>query len=125
MSERRDHAALTTMREPINGMTNNYHKNTWNLLYTVPRVHPRDAGLRTWNPCAYHLYNAREASGTTREAFAAALSIAVEGIANLLPTTDAGPSKTEKKHVISALLDHLREMPEGKAFEQRVAGLLK
>jgi hypothetical protein len=124
LSERRDHAALTTMREPINGMTNNYHKNTWNL-FTLYLEYILGTPDSYWNPCAYHLYNAREASGTTREAFAAALSIAVEGIANLLPTTDAGPSKTEKKHVISALLDHLREMPEGKAFEQRVAGLLK
>jgi hypothetical protein len=95
LSDRREQAPKTTMRPPINGVTPHYHKNSWKL-FTLYLEYILCTPNSYWNPCAYHIHNAREASGTTREAFAGALGIAVEGIANLLPQYEDDSSKKEK-----------------------------
>jgi hypothetical protein len=80
----------TQMGPPISPASIHFREHGWRLFGCyLAYVAAQTAGTR-WNPVAYHLYNACEATANSVDAWAVGLSVAVEAVAGLitLPSDD-------------------------------------
>jgi hypothetical protein len=116
-------AQRTQFDPPISPAAMEFHQYGWNLFgkylaYVVARTD------RThWNPMAYHLYNACEATGGSLDAWAVGVSVAVEAVASLIE------GDAEKDERIAQLQDRMRTWLAGQSDLQsdlanRVKGLI-
>jgi hypothetical protein len=86
------------------------------VLATVP--------TSSWNRCSYYLYNACEASTGSVDAWAIGVSVAVEGIANLIKGEVPAEEKTKLADLMKLVLAHISAQPCLAGFADRVKGLL-
>lgn len=76
-----------------------------------------------WHPCSAHLAHARQASANSLEAWEVGLSVAVEGIANLIPAE--APSETvDYRELRNELTAWLRERGSPESLVNRIGGML-
>lgn len=76
-----------------------------------------------WHPCSAHLAHARQASANSLEAWEVGLSVAVEGIANLIPAE--APSETvDYRELRNELTAWLRERGYPESLVNRIGGML-
>jgi hypothetical protein len=77
-----------------------------------------------WNTCSYHLHNACEASANSVDAWAVGLSVALEGIANLIPFVPDPTETAELEHLRSDVLAQIATREQHKKHHKRLEGLL-
>jgi len=96
----------TLFDPPISPASPGFYEHGWNLFgaYLVYVVAHTEGPQ--WNPVAYHLYNAREASAGSLDAWAVGVSIAVEAVAHLIPLS---PDDAEAARV-TRFQSHMREI---------------
>jgi hypothetical protein len=84
-------SSRTQLDPPFSRASIDFHKYGWNLFGTYLAYVTAHTEGPHWNPIAYHLYNACEASAGSVDAWAVGVSIAVEAVAHLvqLPIDDA------------------------------------
>lgn len=87
----RPKALRTRFEPPISPGSSDFESHGWLLFnryleYVVRNTHPEPEGL--WNAVAYHLYNARESTSASIDAWAVGVSVAVEAVVSLTNPTD-------------------------------------
>jgi hypothetical protein len=83
----------TQMNLPISRATDGYFQSSWGLFAKyLSFVCSRTAGTQ-WDPLAYHLYNAAEASGNSVDAWAVGYSVCLEALASFIVIEDDGKQK--------------------------------
>ena len=75
----------TQLDPPISRASIDFHQHGWALFGKYLDYLVSHTEGPHWNPVAYHLYNAIEASGGSIDAWAVGVSIAVEALAHLIP----------------------------------------
>jgi hypothetical protein len=115
-------SARTQFSPPISLASVEFHHHGWRLFgqylaYTIAS----NKGMY-WNPVAYHLYNACEATAGSLDAWAVGVSVAVEAVASLI-TTEGDPAADTR---IALLQDRMRTWFAGESdlqdFASRVNG---
>ena len=76
-----------------------------------------------WHPCSAHLAHARQASANSLEAWEVGLSVAVEGIANLIPA-DPPPETVDYRELRKELTAWLGEHGYPESLVNRIGGML-
>jgi hypothetical protein len=76
------------------------------------------------NWCSYHLHNVCEASAGSIDAWAIELSVAVEGIADLVKRVTSPEEKKRLKSLKQSIVDYVSSHPDFYNLAQRVAGAL-
>jgi hypothetical protein len=77
-----------------------------------------------WHTCSNHLHNACEASANALDAWAIGLSVAVEGLAGLLPNKLDPNLNTRLKALQDFINNQVSSTPDHKAFAPRIAGMV-
>lgn len=81
-------SARTQFSPPISPASINFYESGWTLFGRyLTYVIQKTEGTH-WNPVAYHLYNACEATANSVDAWAAGVSVAVEAVASLINVED-------------------------------------
>lgn len=80
----RQRSRKTLLEPPIYRGSNSFLEHSWRLFDLYLRYVIANTPHPHWNLCSYHLHNACEASANSMDAWAIGLSVAVEGIVNLL-----------------------------------------
>ena len=95
----------TQFNPPISPISIHFHEYGWRLFAKyLAYVVTKTEGTH-WNPVAYHLYNACEATANSVDAWAVGVSVAVEAVASLVSVEG---DKESAKQVVR-LQDRLRE----------------
>jgi hypothetical protein len=81
-------SARTQLNPPISPISIHFHENGWDLFTCFLNYVLANTKGISWNPVAYHLYNAYEASANSIDAWAIGLSIAVEALTSLTTAQD-------------------------------------
>jgi hypothetical protein len=91
-------SARTQFWPPISPISICFRENGWKLFSRYLSYVIQKTKGTYWNPVAYHLYNVCEATASSIDAWAAAVSIAVEAVASLIEVEDDG----QKRKVLAA-----------------------
>ena len=84
LSAARRKSARTQFRPPISPGSSNFLKHGWRLFGTYLAYVTEKTHGTHWNPVAYHLYNACEATANSVDSWAVGISVAVEAVAGLI-----------------------------------------
>jgi hypothetical protein len=93
------HSPRTQFNPPISPADIHFHNSGWSLFTKYLTYVIRDTVGMHWNPVAYHLYNACEATANSLDSWAVGVCVAVEAVASLICVQD-----DEKKAKQVALL---------------------
>jgi hypothetical protein len=77
-----------------------------------------------WNPVAYHIFNACEATANSVDAWAVGVSVAVEAVASLLPRKDNKRKSGQTKRMQMAMQKWLAEQSFPEDQTKRVEGMI-
>jgi hypothetical protein len=77
-------SSRTQFSPPISPSSIDFHKHGWELFGKYLAYVIAETADTHWNPVAYHLYNACEATGNSLDAWAVGVSVAVEAVAGLI-----------------------------------------
>jgi hypothetical protein len=118
-------SSRTQLDPPISRASMDFHTHGWKLFGSYLAYVVEHTEGAHWNPVAYHLYNAIEASAGSIDAWAVGVSIAVEAVAQLiqLPTDEVEAAR------VSAFQNHMRKLVDAQTnFEKdlldRMRGLI-
>lgn len=92
-------ASQTQFSPPIWPSTIHFHEHVWKLFETFLAYVIANTGGTHWNPVAYHLYNACEATAASMDARAVAVSVTVEAVARLVGVKVSEGEHAKAKHV--------------------------
>jgi hypothetical protein len=81
-------SARTRFSPPISPASIDFYKHGWTLFGRYLSYVMRKTEGTHWNPVAYHLYNACEATAGSVDAWAIGVSVAVEAVASLVNVED-------------------------------------
>jgi hypothetical protein len=81
-------SARTQFSPPISPASINFREHGWTLFGRYLSYVVQKTDGTHWNPVAYHLYNACEATASSVDAWAAGISVAVEAVASLINVED-------------------------------------
>jgi hypothetical protein len=101
-----------------------YLADSWRLFSQFLQYIINNTPSGSWNRCSYHLYNACHVSAGSVDAEAIGLSVAVEGIANLITHTVPTTEKERRKRLIKSAVDYISSQPCFSDLADRVRGLL-
>lgn len=110
--------------QPIHAGSIEYLQCGWNLFVVYLGYVVNNTVGHVWNPVAYHLYIAREASTSTIDSAAVGVSVALEAIASMVSVP---ADKKEAARLIclqKRLRDYMATLTEFSDFAERVKGLL-
>lgn len=109
---------------PISRVSPSLQKDLWNLFEIYLTYVVKNTPDTFWNPVAYHIYNACEASSNSLDAWAVGVSVAVEAIASLI-TSNASTKEAEKISALQeSMREHLKTLPQFADLSQRMTGLI-
>jgi hypothetical protein len=77
-------SARTQFRPPISPSSAGFHDHGWRLFGAYLTYVTQKTQGTHWNPVAYHLYNAAEATANSVDAWAVGISVAVEAVSGLI-----------------------------------------
>jgi hypothetical protein len=83
-------SARTQFSPPISPVSINFCEHGWALFGRYLSYVVQETKGTHWNPVAYHLYNACEATASSIDAWAVGVSVAVEAVASLINAEDGG-----------------------------------
>jgi hypothetical protein len=101
-----------------------FHEDSWRLFSDYLTYVSREATQLFWHPCSNHLHNACEASANSLDAWAIGLSVAVEGLASLLPKEIDTATKTKLEALQTFIVDHVAASHDYKQFAPRIKGIV-
>jgi hypothetical protein len=81
-------SARTQLSPPISPVSIDFREHGWTLFGRYLSYVVQKTKSTHWNPVAYHLYNACEATANSIDAWAVGVSVAVEAVASLIHTED-------------------------------------
>jgi hypothetical protein len=81
-------SSRTQFSPPISPASINFHEHGWTLFGKYLTYVVQQTGGTHWNPVAYHLHNACEATANSVDAWAVGVSVAVEAVAGLISVED-------------------------------------
>lgn len=92
-------AVRTSLRPPILPASRAFHDYGW-LLFERYLSYIGESSTTFWHPIAFHLYNARELSAASLDAWASGVCLAVEALTTLvsLPSDDSKRARIEQFH---------------------------
>jgi hypothetical protein len=96
----------------------------WRLFSAYLEYVVRTTPRSEMNWCSYHLHNLCEASANSVDAWAIGLSVAVEGIVDLVKKVASPDEKKRLKSLKQNIVDHVSSHPDFSNLAQRVAGAL-
>jgi len=115
----------TQLNPPINPVSEEFRIYGWNLFAAYLNYVTTNTKGTYWNPLAYHLYNACEATKTSLESSAVGISVAVEAISNLIDLAEDQHKKQEMiefQNRVQAWLKEQSNLPE--SIMSRVTGTI-
>jgi hypothetical protein len=77
-------SSRTQFNPPISPVSSDFHEHGWKLFGKYLEYVATKTRGTYWNPVAYHLYNACEATSNSVDAWAVGVSVAVEAVASLV-----------------------------------------
>ena len=114
----------TLLPPPISRGGSAFREYSWLLFARYLGYVSREAQQEYWHPCSNHLNNACEASANALDAWAIGLSVAVEGLANLIPK-ELDPKTREKLEALKAfIVAQVTKSSDHEAFAPRIQGLV-
>jgi hypothetical protein len=98
-------SSRTQFSPPISPASIDFHQHGWSLFACyLAYVVEKTEGTH-WNPVAYHLYNACEATANSVDAWAVGISVAVEAVVGLIKV----PSDDTKSERLALFQQRMRE----------------
>lgn len=88
-------SAHTQFSPPISPGSPHFLEHSWHLFGAYLTYVTRNTKGTHWNPVAYHLYNACEATANSVDAWAVGISVAVEAVTGLIAIATAGDKAKE------------------------------
>jgi hypothetical protein len=122
-------AQNTKLARPIN---HGYYEDSWQLVSKYLQYVLANTPSSSRNRCSYYLQNACDSSAGSLDAWAVGISVAVEGITNLLsaetPTEEVKRLRIEERKRLRNLrrtvIEHISSQPGFKDLVRRLSGVL-
>ena len=118
-----ERARRPQLGRPIDGSVGTV-EDCWRLFGQYLEYVITTKSASSWSRCSYYLYNACEASTGSVDAWAIGVSVAVEGIANLIQCDLPPDDKKRLSGLTNSVLEHIASKPCFASFAGRVKGLL-
>lgn len=120
----RKKSVRTQLYPPIHPAFPEFQECGWALFSSYLSYVTKNTAGTHWNPVAYHLYNACEATGTSLESSAVGLSVAVEAVSNLVTLDKENKNQEiiDFQHRIQAWLNDQTDVSE--SIIQRMKGTI-
>ncbi|MCW3605197.1 hypothetical protein [Burkholderia cenocepacia] len=109
---------------PIKHVSMAYRNHGWELFAAYLTYVVESSPATQWNPLAYHLYNAREASANSIDAWAMGVSVALEAVASLVALPDDPEERAEAMRAVQLVKQFVAAEPALKDVKDRLNGLL-
>lgn len=111
-------------RPPIKHASMIYRQHGWEL-FNAYLVYVVGSSAKTqWNPLAYHLYNAREASANSVDAWAMGVSVALEAVSSLVLLPEDQESNAKTLEAVKRVKEYVAGEAALKEMKGRLFGLL-
>jgi hypothetical protein len=114
----------TRFSMPLTSGSADYLQHGWEIFSTYLAYVLDQTKGAMWNPVAYHLLNAREASANSVDAAAIGVSVALEALASLVQTPSDPELDVRLDFFRKQMQGYLSEQAEFSEFSQRMDGLL-
>ncbi|MGN4149527.1 hypothetical protein ACS0Y3_03875 [Burkholderia gladioli] len=112
-------------RPPIALAVWEYRTHGWKLFSAYLAYMLKNSHDTYWNPLAYHLYNARESSANSIDAWAIGVSVALEAVASLVSLKPDPEYEREIATFQRLMLNHISNFSEYQGLALRMEGLIK
>jgi hypothetical protein len=117
-------SSRTQFDPPISPVSEDFHRHTWKLFGNYLEYVAKHTKGTHWNPVAYHLYNACEATGNSLDAWAVGVSVAVEAVASLAILRGERKKAAQIARIQTAMRKWLAEQSFPEDHVNRVAGFI-
>ena len=114
----------TRLDPPITRGVQGYWDHGWLLFAAYLEYSLKNTNHAYWNHCTAHLHNACEASANSLDAWGLGLSVAVDGIAEIIPYQQNTAEKKLLRELRDSIIKHIHSKEEFRAYEKRLNGLL-
>ena len=118
-------SAGTQFNPPLSPGSSNFLKHGWSLFEKYLAYVSANTKDTHWNPVAYHLNNACEATANSLDARAVGLSVAVEALVGLIGLAHVGEEAEQVKKLQERMLKWLEEQKDFEKFFPRAQGLIQ
>src|SRR3954447_26406554 len=122
----RSRSSCTTLPRPIARGTLQFYNDSWPLFAQYLTYVNRETSSY-WHPCSGYLHYACESSANSIEAFGVGLSVAVEGLAGLLPLELSEEDRKEltalRSFIVNQVTSHADFSKHARRIESMLAGL--
>jgi hypothetical protein len=108
---------------PIHRGSHGFLEESWRLFGLYLDYVLRTTPYPHWNVLSYHIHNTCEASANSLDAWAIGLSVAIEGIANLLDIELPEAERAKLEALRKFIIAQVASSDEHKEFVKRVEGL--
>lgn len=124
LTPNRKKSLSTRFNPPIHPAYSEFQEYGWALFSLYLSYVTKNTAGTYWNPVAYHLYNACEATSTSLDSSAVGLSVAVEAVSNLVVLDEQNKNQelADFQHRIRAWLKQQTDVSENIA--KRVTGTI-
>ena len=117
-------SSRTQFTQPISAVSSDFDSHVWKLFGKyLEYVATRTKGTY-WNPVAYHLYNACEATANSVDAWAVGVSVAVEAVASLVALKSDRKKAAQIDRIQAAMKKWLAEQSFPEDHTKRITGLV-
>jgi hypothetical protein len=96
----------------------------WDLFVRYLEFTIKKSSMTYWSHVTYHVHNATEASANSMDAWAVGVSVAVEGLANLIQISSDRTEKELVRKLKCFVLEQVKESGEFSSQSLRLEGLL-
>lgn len=109
---------------PLKHVSIEYRNHGWELFCAYLAYVVASSPTTLWNPLAYHLYNAREASANSIDSWAMGVSVALEAISSLVVLPEDPEKKAKTEQAVNFLKQYVASENSLKEIKDRLNGLL-
>ncbi|MBW0450521.1 hypothetical protein EN871_20295 [bacterium M00.F.Ca.ET.228.01.1.1] len=109
---------------PIKHVSLEYRNHGWELFSAFLAYVVASSPVTLWNPLAYHLYNAREASANSIDSWAMGVSVALEAISSLVVLPDDPEKKAKIEQAVNLVKEYISNESGLVDFRDRLNGLV-
>jgi len=109
---------------PIKHVSLEYRNHGWELFSAYLAYVAASSPVTLWNPLAYHLYNAREASANSIDSWAIGVSVALEAISSLVVLPEDPEKKAKTEQAVNLVKQYVSSESALIEVKDRLNGLL-
>jgi hypothetical protein len=117
-------SSRTQFTQPISPVSEDFHRHGWKLFGKYLEYVAKRTRGTYWNPVAYHLYNACEATSNSVDAWAVGVSVAVEAVASLAILKGEKKKAAQIGRIQKAMRKWLAEQSFPEGHTNRVKGFI-